>query len=195
MSPTVEFLYDYASPYAFLASETLSRRLPGIPILYKPIYLRGLDTFSKGMPFVPAKLQYMGKDLSRIAKREGVPHKLPSNFPVNGVYACRGDLWVQKNAPKKLQDYHRALFRAAWAENKNISDKSAVAQLAGELGIDALAFAAGIDEEPLKEQLKAQTADAAKRGVFGVPTFFVGNEMFWGHDRMDYVLEAARAAG
>lgn len=182
------------SPYAYIASETLERRLPGIKVQYTPIYLRGLEAFSKGMPFSPAKVQYMARDLARIAAHKGVPHKLPSVFPINGLYGCRGATWVLQHAPGKFQDYHRAVYRATWAENRNISDKQAVIAIAASVGLDEKIFAAGIEEEAIKEALKARTADAAGRGVFGVPSFFVGKDLFWGHDRMDYVLRAVKGA-
>lgn len=190
MTRTVDFCFDYASPFAYLASETLARKLPGARIVYKPIYLRGLESFSKGVPFNQNKLAYLMQDLARCAEHEGVPIRMPSNFPVNGLHGLRGAVWTLERGG--FEAYHRAMYRATWAEDRNVADKAVVAELAAEAGLDREAFAAGIESAEVKERLKALTAEAEARGAFGVPTFFVDGAMFWGHDRMDYV---ARAAG
>ncbi|MCA9772440.1 MAG: 2-hydroxychromene-2-carboxylate isomerase [Myxococcales bacterium] len=186
----VDFYFDYASPFAYLASETLASRLPSTEIRFRPVYLRGFDLFAKGVPFSPAKTQYLARDFHRCADHHGVPHRFPSNFPINGLYALRGATWTLKNGG--FERFHAAAYRAAWAEDRNIGDKSVVIEIANEAGLDWEAFAAGIDSPEIKDQLKAATAEAEARGAFGVPTFFVGDAMFWGHDRMDYVARAAR---
>lgn len=190
MSRPVDLYFDYASPFAYLASETLAARLEGVEVRYHPVYLRGFELFGKGVPFSPAKTQYLARDFHRCADRWGVPHKLPSNFPVNGLYALRGALWTQKNGG--FDRFHPAAFRAAWAEDRPIGDKAVVVEIANEVGLDWQAFAEGIESPEIKDALKRSTAEAEERGVFGVPAFFVGDEMFWGHDRMDYVARAAR---
>ena len=146
--------------------------------------------FREAMPFTARKVVYLSKDLARITSREGIPHRQPSVFPVNGIQALRGALWCQENAPEMFLAYHRALFRATWAEDQNVADKSVVVEIAAGLGIDRDAFASGIGDPSLKEQLKENTAAAEARGIFGVPSFVVDGELYWGHDRMDYVREA-----
>ena len=111
MSDVVEFLFDYASPFAYLASETLARKLPGIEIVYRPIYLRGLEMFSKGMPYTAAKAMYVVRDFLRVAEYEGVSTRLPSTFPINGLYAARGALVAMEQG--RFAEYHAAMFRAA----------------------------------------------------------------------------------
>jgi 2-hydroxychromene-2-carboxylate isomerase len=189
---SVEFLFDYASPYSFLASEALGAKFPGVEIVYRPTYLRGFDSFSKGIPFSPAKLGWMIGDIRRCAADQGLELRVPAHFPVNGIYALRGAIVAQRAG--RFAAYHKAMYEATWLRGRDISTKDAVAALATELGFPEVASA--LDETTVKDELKANTDDAIKRGAFGLPTFFVGREMFWGHDRMHQVkLEIDRAAG
>ena len=189
---SVEFLFDYASPYSFLANETLGAKIPGAEINYRPVYLRGFESFAKTIPFSAAKLAYMILDLRRCAAESAVELRVPNNFPVNGLYALRGAL-VAKRAGR-FAAYHTAMFRAVWQHARDVSTSSAVAALATELGFPEVA--AGLDDAAIKTELRADTEAAIKRGAFGLPTFFVGAEMYWGHDRMDQVAaEVARVSG
>ncbi len=190
MAKTVEFYFDYASPYAYVANEVLEKKLPGAEIIYKPTYLRGLEMFRETIPFTTRKVVYLSKDLARITSRERIPHRQPSVFPVNGIHGLRGALWCQENAPEMFLAYHQAVFRATWAEDQNVSDKSVIVEIAAGLKIDTDAFVSGIGDSRLKEQLKENTAAAEARDIFGVPSFIVDGELYWGHDRMDYVREA-----
>ncbi len=186
MKKTVEFLYDYASPWAFLANALLAKRLPGVEIFYVPVYLAGFDSFAKGMPYSPAKLNYLLRDFQRCAAHEGVTPVFPPTFPINGLYALRGAIAAQRLGC--FEDYHAVLFDAAWAQGREIASKDAVEALAREVGLPAVADA--LDDPSLKQALRDNTTSAAARGVFGVPAFFVGDELFWGYDRLDFVARA-----
>jgi len=188
MTTTVEFLFDYASPYSFLANETLGAKLPGVTIDYRPVYLRGFEAFAKGIPFTAHKLAFLIQDIRRCAAELGLELRVPAAFPVNGLYALRGAMVARREG--KFAAYHAAMFRATWQLGRDISRKESVAALATELGFPEVA--AALDDPALKDELRANTDAAIARGAFGVPTFFVGPELFWGHDRMHQV---ARAAG
>jgi len=188
-SRDVSFLFDYASPWAYLADELLEAQLPGIRVSHQPVYLRGFESFSKGMPFIPAKLIYIAKDFERCSGFHGVAFRPPTVFPLNGLYALRGALVARQLG--RFEEFHRAAFRAAWAEDRDISSVEVVVALAAELGFDEAGFRAGMDSPEVKDELKRVTQEAVERGVFGVPSFLVGGELFWGHDRMDYVRRAA----
>jgi 2-hydroxychromene-2-carboxylate isomerase len=192
MTP-IEFCFDYASPWSYLASEILDRQLPGVPVTHVPIYLRGFPQFATGIPYDAPRLQYLVADLRRCTEHWGVPLQVPPGFPLNGLYALRGALWVQAHARERFAAYHQAAFRAAWRDALEVSRKEVVIGVAAGIGLDAAAFAAGIDAPELKDRLRAQTDAARARGAFGVPTFFVGAELFFGHDRMDYVRRAVAA--
>lgn len=188
----VQLYYDYASPWSYLASELLATRLPGAHVEWKPIYLRGLEAFSRGLPYGSAKLRYSGLDLMRCAAHERVALRFPSEFPVNGLYAVRAALALLDTPA--FADYHRAMFRAVWRDDRKVADKQVVLDIAAEAGLDRASLAEAIETPAIKERLKQQTAAAEARGVFGVPAFFVGDELFWGHDRMDYVARALERA-
>lgn len=190
---TIEIYFDYASPWAYLASEIVPRRFGAATISWRPIYLRGLPAFATGVPYDAAKMAYAAVDFARCVAHEGVPFTPPASFPLDGLHGLRA-AYVAMDAGV-FDAFHPAMFRAAWAEHNDVSNKEVVgAILAAALGQgaavgDALARMA---EPAIKDRLRAATTEAVARGVFGVPTFMVGDEMFWGHDRMDY---AARAAG
>ena len=183
----VEFLFDYASPYSYLANESIERVLPGVRLTYQPVYLRGFEAFAKGIPFTASKLMWMVKDLRRSAEELGVKFGLPPTFPVNGLYGLRAALAARRAGV--FERFHTPMFRAVWRDGRESSNKDAMVALLGELGFPELAGA--IDDPAIKDELKAATDAAAKRGAFGVPTFFVGDELFWGHDRMHQVAKAA----
>ena len=88
----IDFYFDYASPWSYLASELLPARLPEAKIVYRPIYLRGLELFKNGMPYSSGKLRYIGQDLLRCAAHEQIALTMPQKFPINGLYAVRGAL-------------------------------------------------------------------------------------------------------
>jgi 2-hydroxychromene-2-carboxylate isomerase len=179
----IHFYFDYASPWSYLASELLPKRLSGAKIVYRPIYLRGLELFSKGMPYTANKLRYIGQDLLRCAAHENIPLQMPTNFPINGLYAVRGALQLLDSP--RFAEYHRAMFHAAWRDNRDVGNKQVVLEVARELGLEL-----DLEDAATKARLKEDTAAAEARGVFGAPTFIVGDELFWGHDRLDFVERA-----
>jgi 2-hydroxychromene-2-carboxylate isomerase len=188
----VEMYFDYASPWAYLANELVPRKLPGAAVTYRPIYLRGLETFSKGLPYTGGKLAYLARDLARCAAHEGVQLLPPASFPVDGLHALRGAYVAMESGA--FDRYHRAMFRAAWAEQRDVGKKEvAAAILAEALGSGEAAALEAMSAQPVKDRLRDATSQAEARGVFGTPTFFVDDEMFWGHDRFDYVARAAGA--
>jgi 2-hydroxychromene-2-carboxylate isomerase len=184
----VDFCFDYASPWSYLANATLARHFDVARVTFVPVYLRGFDAFKNGVPYVPSKLAYLLKDMVRSATHLEVPVTMPPVFPINGLYALRGALAAQKGGG--FAAYHAAMFRAAWAEGRDVSSKEVVAAVAREAR--APAAAEGMDDPAIKDALRAQTERALARGAFGVPTFFVGEEMYWGHDRMHFAAAEAK---
>jgi 2-hydroxychromene-2-carboxylate isomerase len=194
MTTNVELFFDYASPWAYLANEIVPRKLPGVAITLRPVYLRGFASFAQGVPYAPEKMAYIMRDMHRCASHEEVKIRLPSNFPINGLYALRGALAAEKAEGangRALATYHAAMFHAAWRDDVDMSKKDVVAGIARDLGLAAVAEE--LDAPWVKAELKARTEGAVARGLFGVPTFVVGDELFWGHDRIDYVARAVAA--
>ena len=164
----------------------IERALPGVRIDYRPVYLRGFEAFSKGIPYTPTKLMWIVKDLQRCAAEINVPLGMPPTFPVNGLYALRAAVAAKRAGV--FERYHTPMFRAIWRDARECSTKDGVVKQLGDFGLPELAGA--LDDPSIKDELKAATEAAAKRGVFGVPTFFVGDELYWGHDRMQQVAKA-----
>jgi 2-hydroxychromene-2-carboxylate isomerase len=164
----------------------------GGTVRFRPFLLGGVfnATGNKAPVEVAAKAPYLVTDGLRWAKRLGVPFAWPAKFPVLTVLPLRAAFAAEKLG--KLVPYTHAMYRAYFAEGRDISDAAVVADVATKAGLDGAALVA---EAPnFKEALKAQTQEAVDRGSFGAPTFFVGKEMFVGNDRLDFAIEALVSA-
>jgi len=194
MSKAVEFYFDVGSPAAYLAWTQLPAiaREAGAEIEYRPFLLGGVfqATGNRSPMEVPAKGQYMQDDLQRFARRYGVPFAHNPHFPINTLTLMRGALGLQLREPQRMVPYGDAVFRAIWVEGRNMNDPATVAGVLQAAGFEPAQLLALASEPAVKDQLKAVTQEAVARGVFGAPTFFVGQDMFWGQDRLDFVKEA-----
>lgn len=195
MPKQVEFFFDVVSPTAYLAH----RRLPaiiartGAELVHRPMFLGGVMQGSGNRPpgMVAAKGKWMSADLQRFAKKYNAPFAYSPFFPVNTLPVMRGlTAWLGKPEFPAVLD---AMFNASWRDQKNLADKDELAKIASAAGIDGVAFVAAAEDAANKEKLKATTDEALARGVFGAPTFFVGDEMHFGQDRLDFVEDALKA--
>jgi 2-hydroxychromene-2-carboxylate isomerase len=186
MVATFDFLYDFISPYSYLAATRLAgiAQRAGVPVTYRPVFLAGIfkETGNRPPLEVAAKAAYLPKDLQDWASYYGVPMKLPAAFPFSSIKALRGALVAE--AEGKLTAFTHRVFDAVWAEGRDVSRPEVLAELAAELGLEGDKFLARIEEEQVKEELKRRTSEAVGRGVFGLPAFFVDGELFWGNDRL-----------
>jgi 2-hydroxychromene-2-carboxylate isomerase len=189
-----EFLYDYGSPAAYLAWARLSEfeAQTGSVAQRKPILLGGIfqATGNQAPITVPLKGKHLFIDLQRWAKRHNTPFGMNPNFPINTLAFMRMATALSMREPERLAALDAAVFNAIWRDGKAMNDPAVAAIALQDAGFDAAQLMAVSNEPDVKEQLKATTAAAVARGAFGAPTFFVGNEMFWGQDRMDFVAEA-----
>jgi len=188
----IEFFFDYASTYSYLAHrevEGLAERR-GAELVFKPMVLGFVFKASgNSMPAaVPAKAAYMTHDVRRWARHYGLPFHMPSVFPVNTIRALRAAVAALEEGV--FGAYHHAVMEAYWANDQDIGDPEILASIASAKGLDGPRLVARAEEPAVKERLKANTDDAIARGVFGAPTFFVGDQMFWGNDRLHFVDEA-----
>lgn len=194
MTKAVEFYFDVGSPAAYLAWTQLPRiaQETGTEIEYRPFLLGGVfqATGNRSPMEVPAKGQYMQDDLQRFARRYGVPFAHNPHFPINTLTLMRGALGLQMREPARMVPYVDAVVRAIWVEGRNMNDPATVAGVLQAAGFDAQQLLALASDPAVKDALKAVTQEAVSRGVFGAPTFFVGQDMFWGQDRLDFVKEA-----
>jgi 2-hydroxychromene-2-carboxylate isomerase len=195
MNREVEFLFDYGSPFSYLANlqiEGFAKR-NGAAVTYTPILLGAvLEATGNASPMtIPAKGRYMATELRRWAARYGVAFKPnPHGFMSNTLRLMRGAVAAQANGWFAL--YHRAIYRATWAEAQNLGDDTVLREVLENVGVPATALMADIERQEVKDGLRQNTDQAVERGVFGAPTFFVGSEMFWGNDRFDFVEETLR---
>ncbi len=194
----VEFHFDFGSPNAYLSHAVIPQieQRTGAKFVYVPILLGGVFKASGNQSpvMVPAKGRWMGTDLVRFACRYGVPFRFNPHFPINTLTLMRGAVGLQMREPARFMAYVDTVFRAMWVEPVNLGDPALLAATLSAAGFDAAAFMALVGDADVKARLIANTEAAVARGVFGAPTCFVGDEMFFGQDRLDFVREAAIAA-
>lgn len=190
-SATIDFYFDYSSPYAYLASHTIEAlaQKHGRTVTWRPILLGFVfkTTDSKPLVHIPLKGDYSMHDLKRTARETGVPFVIPDNFPIGTVAAARATLWVRANHADKTDALVHALFNAYFGNNTDISDAANVLQIAGTCGIDASALEQALGDNDVKALLKTEVDNALNAGVFGAPFMVVDGEPFWGHDRLPVI--------
>jgi 2-hydroxychromene-2-carboxylate isomerase len=191
---TIEFFFDFGSPTSYLAYKALPALAAdaGARIVYRPMLLGGVfkATGNASPVSVPAKGRWMFDDIQRWARRHGVPFRFNPAFPINTLPLMRGAVGVQLREPARFTAYCDAVYDALWQQQKNLGDPAALAETLAGAGFDADAYSALIGDAEVKAALVANTEEAVARGVFGAPTCFVGTQMFFGQDRLDFVREA-----
>jgi 2-hydroxychromene-2-carboxylate isomerase len=192
-----EFWFDFGSSASYLAWTQLSalEAATGATAILKPMLLGAVfqATGNRSPVTVPTKGKYIFVDFERFAKRYGVPFKMNPYFPVNTLLLMRGVIALQRKGEPRLRDYCDAMFKAIWVESLNMNDPATATDAVRRAGLDAQALVAAASEQTIKDALKTATQEAVDRGVFGAPTYFVGDQMFWGQDRMDFMRETLRA--
>ncbi len=192
---TLEFYFDLSSPYSYLAATQIGPLAArnGATIVWKPMVLAAVfKAADNHMPAQsPPKARYMFDDLARWAKAYGVPFTMASRFPMNTIKPER--LVLATEPTGRAGDLALALFRAMWVDDRDIADPTVMRAVAAAEGFDADALLAAIETPAVKDKLRANTEEAIARGVFGAPTMVVGDAMFWGNDRLDFVQDALRA--
>lgn len=194
MAKTFDYYFDFGSPASYLAATQLTQlcEQTGATALYKPMLLGGVfqATGNHSPVTIPAKGAYTFKDFSRFAKRYGVALNVNPNFPINTLMLMRGAIGLQLSDAERFASYCEAIYRAIWVDALNMNDPATVGKVLTQAGFDPMAMMALANAQETKDALKAATEAAVARGVFGAPTFFVNDTMFWGQDRLDFVREA-----
>ncbi len=195
---TLEVYWDFSSPFAYLGAvqvEALAART-GAELIWHPILLGGLFR-AIGTPDVPIaafsepKRRYLLTDLHRWAEYWQVPFRFPSQFPTRSIRALR--VYCALESAEAKTQFRNAVFRAYWADDENIEDDAVLARCLGDETLARAAFARAESDE-IKAMLRRSTDEALARGVFGVPTFIVDGELYWGQDRLDLVEQALLAS-
>jgi 2-hydroxychromene-2-carboxylate isomerase len=191
---TVEFFFDFGSPASYLAWTQLPAicKAAGATLAYRPMLLGGVfqATGNASPVTVPAKGRYMLADLARFARRYGVPLRFNPHFPINTLTLMRGAVGLQMRDPARFDAYVTTVFNAMWVDGLHMGDPGVVAEVLGRAGFDARALLELTADPAVKDALKSATEEAVRRGAFGAPTMFVGDQMFFGQDRLDFVRDA-----
>jgi 2-hydroxychromene-2-carboxylate isomerase len=197
MTKTFDYYFDFGSPASYLAFTQLGKLAAetGATAIYKPMLLGGVfqATGNHSPATIPAKGKYTFKDFARFAQRYNVPLNSNPNFPINTLMLMRGAIGLQLTDAARFIPYCTAIYHAIWVDSLNLNDPATVGQALAKAGFDPMAMMALANAQSTKDALKTATETAVARGVFGAPTFFVGEQMFWGQDRMDFVREALAA--
>jgi 2-hydroxychromene-2-carboxylate isomerase len=194
MPRIVEFYFDYGSPFSYIAHTRLPDMLrrTGGEAQYRIMLLGGVFQLTgNSSPAVsPLKWPNSQRDLERYLKKYQVPYQRNPYFPVNTLKAMRGA--VVAEAEGILPRYTEAVFAGMWRDALKMDDEAVLARVLDAAGIDPARLLPRIAEDAVKQKLKSYTEAAVKRGVFGAPTFFVEDEMFFGQDRLNFVEDALR---
>ncbi len=193
MAVEIDFYYDCSSPWTYLAFHAIGPLAEemGVPVTYKPVLVGGIfnsvnpSVYQNRDNPVPAKQAYAKKDLADWARYFGLEIGQPTVFPVNAVKSMRG-AFVAADAGK-IVPYSRAVFEAYWGRDQDISQEDVLGPIVDSVGLDRAAFFAGIADQAIKDRLKASTDEAIQRGAFGSPSIFVGDDMFFGNDRLPLI--------
>jgi 2-hydroxychromene-2-carboxylate isomerase len=186
MARTFDFFYDLASPYSYLASTQLAglEQRTGSTARLVPITLGGLRKSTGHQMPPPAQLKYMADDTARWAAKYGVEMRIPRAFPASTILALRCVLAAERTG--RHREAMHALFRAYWAEDKDLSNAADVEAALRGAALDGSALIAAAQEQEIKDALRRNTDLALARGLFGVPMIFVGERSFWGNDRLEF---------
>lgn len=197
----IEFFFDCSSPWTYIAFRNIQPLAAELKtgISWRPVLVGGIfNSVNKGIyaareDLNSPKNRYMLKDVRDCAREAGLQIVFPPKvFPVNSVKAMRGCLWITQDAAAKASflPFIEATFAAYFSREHDISQDSVLTEICNLTGIDSAAFFEGIARPDIKNQLKANTDEAIQRGVFGSPTFFVGDDMYFGSDRLALVKSA-----
>jgi len=199
MPSTIEFWFDFSSPYGYVASQLIGdvaarhgRAVNWHPILLGPVF-KAVGTAP--LAGLPIKGDYSKHDFARTARYHEIPFRLPENFPVGTQVAARAFYLIADGDADRARDFASRVFGAYFAEGRDVADPAVVLQLAAAAGADSAALAGPLKGDAIKERVRAEVENAMKAGVFGSPHFIVDGEPFWGVDRIPQMEEWMRTGG
>lgn len=188
MADPFDFYFDFSSPYGYLASEKIDELAAhhGRKVRWRPILLGVVFKHTGAAPLtlVPLKGEYSVHDFSRSARFLDLPYRHPANFPLATQHAARAYYWLHDQDCEKARAFAHSVFRALYAEGRDIADLDAVLELAARHGADRNALSVALAGPALKERLKTECEAALGKGVFGSPYIVVDGEPFFGVDRL-----------
>ena len=190
MTKEIHFYYDFSSPYTYIAHKRIKeiKKNKNINFLYKPMLLGGLHKLAgiTANAFIGHKNEFMIQDCEMISKKLRINFHFNDKFPINSLYLMRGTLVLED---KILKEYIDTFFESYWQFNLDLSDRNIFEKKLNEIGINVDKFFQDIEKKEVKEKLKLFTNEAFSKKIFGAPTFLYNNKIYWGQDRLDYVVD------
>tara|TARA_A100001388_G_scaffold251520_1_gene213434 strand:- start:2673 stop:3257 length:585 start_codon:yes stop_codon:yes gene_type:complete len=190
MTKSLDFYFDFISPYSFIAHKKIEkiRKKKIININYKPILLGGLHNLGgiTAPAFNERKMKNMKNDCVLISLKNDIDFIWNSKFPINSLYLMRGYLAIDEKVKK---NFFNRCFDAYWKENTDISLEKNVINILNSCGLNKNVYFEDIKKQEIKDKLKNYTNNAFQKDIFGAPTFVVNNKIFWGQDRLEYALD------
>jgi 2-hydroxychromene-2-carboxylate isomerase len=191
MSDPLLFYFDFSSPYGYLASQRIDALAArhGRTVDWRPMLLGVAfkQTGSAPLTSVPLKGDYSRRDFARTARYNGIEFRMPSRFPIAGQAPSRIVLWQKSVRPEGAIPVAKALYRAYFVDDRDISDPDIAADAAAQAGADRAGARAAIDDPAIKDALRREVEGALAKGVFGSPFVIVDGEPFWGFDRFEQI--------
>lgn len=200
MPKTLEFFFDFISPFSYVAHHALPRHLDGdlSRVTYRPMFLGAVMQATGNRPpgLVPAKGKYMSDDLRRCCERYGISFRMNPNFPMMNTRPVLRMACALSGDQEELRRFATTIFHHVWAAPQPLDtgDMEQLASILRSEGFDAEKILQSAEGEEAKDMMKTNTDEAIARGAFGAPSFFVGDNLFFGHDRLDYAVEALERA-
>lgn len=193
----LEFWFDHASTYSYVAAERIEKLAAAAavevrwrPFLLGPIFTQQLGIKTSPFNVFPVRGRYMWRDVERLCAKHGIPWRRPSGFPRNGLLAAR----VSCAAPDAPWGpaFHRAVLRANFVDDRDIAEPAVIREILDGLGQDGGRLLERAGEQEVKQALYARGNQAEVAGIFGAPSFIIGDELFFGQDRLEDAVEWAR---
>ena len=193
MSKSIEFYFDFVSPYSYIAHKQIQKveKKNTFKIKYMPICLGGLHNSAGVTPaaFISIKAKYMIKDSKLVSEKKNIKFKFNYYFPIKTVNFMRGVIIAEEDNFEKL--YIEKIFNAIWKDGLNMNDQSIIEKVIKNMDINPKTFLLRATDIKIKDKLKKLTDDALKKGIFGAPTFLINKKIFWGQDRLSYAVNEA----
>ncbi|HEX9192646.1 MAG TPA: 2-hydroxychromene-2-carboxylate isomerase [Burkholderiales bacterium] len=191
MPNPIEFYFDFSSPYGYFASQKIDALASKYrrDVTWRP-FLLGVAFKTTGgapLPSIPMKGVYHLRDMLRTAKYLGVEYRHPSVFPISSVSPCRAFYWLDAKDPKRAQNLAKALYRAYFFDEVDISSVDKTVEVCAKFGLKADEVRAGIGDQAVKDRTRSEVDKAIGRGAFGSPYIIIDGEPFWGSDRLDQI--------
>jgi len=194
MTKSIEFYFDFSSPYAYLGYKEIKKleKKNSFKIKFMPIFLGGLHNSAGITPaaFIDIKSNYMVRDTKLVANKKNIKFSFNSYFPIKTVNFMRGVIIAVEDNFEKI--YIEKIFDAIWKDGLNMNDPIVINKVLKNIDLNPETFFTKATNGKIKEKLKKLTDDALKKGIFGAPTFFVNKKIFWGQDRLSYAVDEVK---